>query len=43
MKRQIINIINFIRETEPRDGSIDMYRPVEEQVRLAKQYLRFCQ
>lgn len=37
-KRQIVNIINFIRASEPRDRSLDLVRPVVEQVRLLNEY-----
>jgi hypothetical protein len=38
-KRQIINIINFIRGLEPRPGrNIDLVEPVREQISLMKKY-----
>lgn len=37
MKPQIVNIINFIRGVEPR-SSIDLIRPVKEQINLLKKY-----
>ncbi len=37
MKRQIVNIINFIRAVEPR-LEMDLAAPVREQIRLAEQY-----
>jgi len=36
-KRQIVNIINFIRAVEPR-GPVDLAEPVREQIRLMKQH-----
>lgn len=36
-KRQIINIVNFIRNTEPR-MKVDLYKPVAEQIRLMREY-----
>ncbi len=39
MKRQIVNIINFIRAVEPRPGrDIDLVRPVQEQIKLLKKH-----
>lgn len=37
-KPQIINIINFIRDIEPRDPKLDLMQPVKEQIRLMKQH-----
>ena len=37
MKRQIVNIVNFIRAVEPR-MPIDMLQPVREQIRLMKEF-----
>lgn len=37
MKRQIVNIVNFIRAVEPR-MPIDMLQPVREQIRLMKKF-----
>jgi hypothetical protein len=37
MKPQIANVINFIRGVEPR-SSIDLIRPVKEQINLLKKY-----
>ena len=36
-KRQIVNIINFIRGCEPRDP-VDLVRPVKEQIQLMKEH-----
>ena len=36
-KRQIVNIINFIRDCEPRD-TVDLVLPVKEQIRLMKEH-----
>lgn len=36
-KRQIVNIINFIRGVEPREP-IDLIKPVTEQIRLMKEF-----
>ena len=36
-KRQIVNIVNFIRGCEPREP-VDLYRPVAEQIALMKQH-----
>ena len=33
----ILNIINFIRGTEPRDRNMDLVKPVREQIRLMKE------
>ena len=37
MKRQIVNIVNFIRAVEPR-MPVDMIRPVREQIALMKRH-----
>ena len=37
MKRQIINIINFIRACEPREP-MDLVKPVKEQIALMKKH-----
>jgi len=37
MKRQIVNIVNFIRAIEPR-GPVDLIEPVREQIRLMKEF-----
>ena len=37
MKRQILNVINFIRGCEPR-GEADLITPVREQVKLVNKY-----
>ena len=34
-KRQIVNIVNFIRDVEPR-GPVDLVEPVREQIALMK-------
>lgn len=36
-KRQIVNIINFIRDCEPRD-TVDLVLPVKEQIQLLKEH-----
>ena len=36
-KRQIVNIVNFIREVEPRT-SVDLVEPVREQIALMKRH-----
>ena len=36
-KRQIVNIINFIRGVEPREN-IDLLEPVKNQIQLMKKY-----
>lgn len=39
MKRQIVNIVNFIRAVEPRPGrNIDLTKPVKEQIVLLKRH-----
>jgi hypothetical protein len=39
LKRQIVNIINFIRAVEPRPGRvIDLVEPVQEQIQLLKKH-----
>lgn len=38
MKRNILNIINFIRGVEPRDHTSDIQTPVTEQIRLIKEH-----
>jgi hypothetical protein len=39
LKRQIVNIINFIRAIEPRPGKqIDLVKPVQEQIKLLKKH-----
>lgn len=39
MKRQIVNIINFIRAVEPRPGKdMDLIKPVQEQIKLLKKH-----
>lgn len=37
MKRQIVNIVNFVRGCEPRQ-EMDLYTPVREQVKLVNEY-----
>ncbi|MBO4422542.1 MAG: hypothetical protein J5879_03830 [Clostridia bacterium] len=37
MKRQIVNIINFVRGCEPREEA-DLYTPVAEQIKLINKY-----
>ena len=37
MKRQILNIINFVRGCEPRQ-EMDLYTPVIEQIKLLNKY-----
>lgn len=36
-KRQIVNIVNFIRDVEPR-GPVDLVEPVREQIAVMKKY-----
>ncbi|MBR4748680.1 MAG: hypothetical protein IK083_03790 [Abditibacteriota bacterium] len=36
-KRQIVNIVNFIRDTEPR-GPVDLVEPVRQQIMLMKKH-----
>lgn len=36
-KRQIVNIVNFIRDVEPR-GPVDLVEPVREQIALMKRH-----
>lgn len=38
MRPQIVNVINFIRGVEPRDPGLDLLEPVENQIRLLKEY-----
>ena len=37
-KRQIVNIINFVRAIEPRKPEWDLLLPVKEQIKLMKEY-----
>ena len=37
-KRQIVNIINFIRAVEPREPALDLFTPVKEQIALMKKH-----
>lgn len=37
MKKQIVNIINFIRNTEPRED-VDLFEPVIEQIKLLEKH-----
>ena len=37
-KRQILNIINFIRAIEPRDASIDLLYTTRKQIELMEKY-----
>ncbi len=36
--KNIINIVNFIRGSEPRDPELDLVEPVENQIRLLKEH-----
>lgn len=38
VKRNIVNIINFIRGVDPRNPDINLLEPVENQIRLLKEY-----
>lgn len=38
MKKNIVNIINFIRGVHPRHPERDLTEPVANQIRLAKEY-----
>jgi hypothetical protein len=37
-KKQIVNIINFVRGVEPRKPELDLLLPIREQIRLMKEY-----
>lgn len=38
MKPCVVNIINFVRAVEPRNKSLDLLKPVKEQLKLQKKY-----
>lgn len=38
MKRNIVNIVHFIRWTDARCPELDLFEPMAEQIRLAKKY-----
>ena len=37
MKRNVMNIVNFVRGSEPR-GPMDLYTPVEKQIKTNRKY-----
>lgn len=38
MSRRIVNILNFVRASEPRNEKLDLVKPVAEQIKLNKKY-----
>ena len=38
INRQVVNIINFIRNCEPRDASVDLVLTTQKEIELMQQY-----